>query len=81
MLMLVLSDFHLGKGKFLEDGHINIMEDFDEDEKFAEFLEYYSTGTHYFSDVNIILNDNKLKEVSQRCHLNLCLGKNEIYSF
>lgn len=56
MLMLVLSDFHLGKGKFLDDGHINILEDFDEDEKFSEFLEYYSTGTHYFSDVNIILN-------------------------
>ena len=54
--MLVLSDFHLGKGKFLEDGHINIMEDFDEDEKFSEFLDYYSTGTHYFSDVNVILN-------------------------
>lgn len=56
MLMLVLSDFHLGKGKFLENGHINIMEDFDEDEKFAEFLDHYSTGTYYFSDVNVILN-------------------------
>ncbi len=56
MLMLVLSDFHLGKGKFLENGHINILEDFDEDEKFAEFLDHYSTGTYYFSDVNVILN-------------------------
>lgn len=56
MLMLVLSDFHLGKGKFLENGHINILEDFDEDEKFAEFLDHYSTGTHYFSDINVILN-------------------------
>jgi len=56
MLMLVLSDFHLGKGKFLEDGNINILEDFEEDEKFAEFLDHYSTGTYYFSDVNVILN-------------------------
>ena len=56
MLMLVLSDFHLGKGKFLENGHINILEDFDEDEKFAEFLDHYSTGMYYFSDVNVILN-------------------------
>ncbi len=56
MLMLVLSDFHLGKGKFLENGHINILEDFDEDEKFSEFLDHYSTGTYYFSDVNVILN-------------------------
>lgn len=56
MLMLVLSDFHLGKGKFLENGHINILEDFDEDEKFSEFLDHYSTGTYYFSDVNVVLN-------------------------
>ena len=56
MLVLVLSDFHLGKGKFLDDGHINILEDFDEDEKFAEFLDHYSTGTHYFTDVNVVLN-------------------------
>lgn len=54
--MLILSDFHLGKGKFLEDGHINILEDFDEDEKFAEFLDHYSTGTYYFSDINVVLN-------------------------
>ena len=56
MLTLVLSDFHLGKGKFLEDGVINILEDFDEDEKFAEFLDHYSTGTYYFSDVTVVLN-------------------------
>lgn len=54
--MLILSDFHLGKGKFLEDGTINILEDFDEDEKFAEFLDHYSTGTYYFSDVHVVLN-------------------------
>ncbi len=56
MLMLVLSDFHLGKGKFLDNGQINILEDFDEDEKFSEFVDHYSTGTYYFSDVNIVFN-------------------------
>lgn len=56
MQLLVLSDFHLGKGKFLENGQINMLEDFDEDDKFAEFLDYYSTGTYYFSDVNVVLN-------------------------
>lgn len=54
--MLVLSDFHLGKGKFLDNGQINILEDFDEDEKFSEFVDHYSTGTYYFSDVNIVFN-------------------------
>jgi UDP-2,3-diacylglucosamine pyrophosphatase LpxH len=56
MLTLILSDFHLGKGKFLENGQVNIFEDFDEDEKFAEFLDFYSTGTYYFSDINVVLN-------------------------
>ncbi len=58
--MLVLSDFHLGKGRFLDNGQINILEDFDEDEKFSEFLDHYSTGTYYFSDVNVILNGDIL---------------------
>ncbi len=56
MQVLVLSDFHLGKGKFLDNGHINLLEDFDEDEKFSEFLDYHSTGTYYFTDVNVVLN-------------------------
>ena len=42
MLILALSDFHLGAGRFLNNGQVNIFEDFDEDEKFAEFLDYYS---------------------------------------
>lgn len=56
MLTLVLSDFHLGSGKFLKDGTINLFEDFDEDEKFQEFLDHYSTGTYYFSDITVVLN-------------------------
>lgn len=60
MLVLVLSDFHLGKGLYLEDGTVNTLEDFDEDEKFAEFLDHYSTGTYYFTDVHLILNGDIL---------------------
>ena len=60
MLMLVLSDFHLGKGKFLENGQINVLEDFDEDEKFTELLDHYSTGTYYFTDVHLVLNGDIL---------------------
>jgi len=59
-MLLVLSDFHLGKGKFLEDGQINLLEDFDEDEKFSEFLDHYSTGTYYFTDVHVVLNGDIL---------------------
>jgi len=60
MLMLILSDFHLGKGKFLENGQINVLEDFDEDEKFIELLDHYSTGTYYFTDVHLVLNGDIL---------------------
>lgn len=60
MQYLVVSDLHLGKGKFLPNGQLNILEDFDEDEKFVEFIEYYSTTTHYFSDVHLVLNGDIL---------------------
>lgn len=60
MLVLVLSDFHLGKGRFLEDGSLNLLEDFDEDERFVEFLDHYSTGTYYFTDIHLVLNGDIL---------------------
>lgn len=60
MLMLIVSDMHLGKGKFLPNGQINILEDFDEDEKFIEFLEHYSTNKYYFSEVHLVLNGDIL---------------------
>jgi UDP-2,3-diacylglucosamine pyrophosphatase LpxH len=44
----------------MEDGTVNMLEDFDEDEKFAEFLDHYSTGTYYFTDVNLVLNGDIL---------------------
>ncbi len=60
MLLLVVSDLHIGKGRFLENGQLNILEDFEEDEKFIEFLEYYSTGKKYFKDVHLVLNGDIL---------------------
>ncbi len=43
-LKIVVSDFHLGKGHYLADGVPNHMEDFFQDQKFAELLEFYSRG-------------------------------------
>src|SRR5512133_2415256 len=40
-LKLVVSDFHLGKGPYREDGSVNVFEDFRQDGKFAEFLAYH----------------------------------------
>ena len=41
---LVVSDFHLGKGRYFRDGTQNILEDFIYDREFAEFLNYFRLG-------------------------------------
>jgi UDP-2,3-diacylglucosamine pyrophosphatase LpxH len=58
--LLIVSDMHLGRGRFLSNGKLNVLEDFDEDERFAELLEHYSSGTYYFSEINLILNGDIL---------------------
>lgn len=63
MLILVVSDFHLGKGRFLHNGQLNILEDFCEDERFVEFLEYYGSGKYYWSNVHLVLNGDMLNLV------------------
>ena len=60
MLVLVVSDFHLGKGAFLSNGQKNIMEDFDEDERFIEFVDYYCSGEYEESGVHLVLNGDIL---------------------
>jgi UDP-2,3-diacylglucosamine pyrophosphatase LpxH len=57
---LVVSDFHLGKGHILPDGSLNVLEEFYYDEKFAEFLDYYSTGEFSDAEVEIIINGDFL---------------------
>jgi metallophosphoesterase superfamily enzyme len=61
-IKLVVSDFHLGKGHILPDGSVNILEEFYYDDKFAEFLEYYSSGefADADADVEIIINGDFL---------------------
>ncbi len=55
-LKLVVSDFHLGKGPYREDGSVNVFEDFRCDGKFAQFLEYHRSGEHADDEVELILN-------------------------
>jgi UDP-2,3-diacylglucosamine pyrophosphatase LpxH len=55
-LKLVVSDFHLGKGPYREDGSVNVFEDFRVDGKFAEFLDYHATGDHADDEVELIVN-------------------------
>lgn len=57
---LVVSDFHLGKGRYFRDGTQNILEDFVYDREFAEFLTYYRTGEFADAEVELILNGDIL---------------------
>ncbi|OFZ83687.1 MAG: hypothetical protein A3K03_08580 [Bdellovibrionales bacterium RIFOXYD1_FULL_44_7] len=53
---LVISDFHMGKGRYYKDGSQNILEDFVYDREFAEFLHYYRTGNFADAEVELVLN-------------------------
>lgn len=55
-IKLVVSDVHLGTGATLPDGGINPLEDFRKDDKFVEFLEYYTTGEYAGADVELVIN-------------------------
>ncbi|UCD83578.1 MAG: metallophosphoesterase [Deltaproteobacteria bacterium] len=55
-IKLVVSDFHLGYGRLLDDGSVNLMEDFIYDQKFIEFLRYYSSGDYQGHQVELIIN-------------------------
>jgi hypothetical protein len=51
---LVVSDMHLGKGRYFRDGTQNILEDFIYDREFSEFLAYYRTGEFADAEVELI---------------------------
>lgn len=55
-LKLVVSDFHLGKGPYREDGSVNVFEDFRCDAKFVEFLDHHRAGDHARDEVELIVN-------------------------
>ncbi len=55
-IKIILSDLHLGVGRILESGQLNQFEEFYFDEKFVEFLHYYSTGKYAETEIELILN-------------------------
>lgn len=55
-LKLVVSDLHFGTGLSNPNGTRNPFEEFYFDDKFAEFLEYYSTAKFKDAEVELILN-------------------------
>lgn len=69
-IKLVVSDLHVGVGRILENGQLNSLEEFYFDEKFAEFLHYYTTGKYAEHEVELILNGDILNflQVDYRGH-------------
>ncbi len=53
---IVVSDFHLGKGRLNSDGTKNLLEDFDADREFIEFMDYYLSGPYERCYVELVLN-------------------------
>lgn len=59
-IKLVISDLHLGKGRILENGDANSLEEFYFGDKLVEFIHYYSTGIYADHEVEIIINGDFL---------------------
>ena len=67
-IKLIVSDFHLGGGVRLSNGTPNAMEDFPFDNRFKEFLEYYSTGEYADTEIEIIFNGDMLNLIQVDYH-------------
>jgi UDP-2,3-diacylglucosamine pyrophosphatase LpxH len=63
-LKLVVSDFHLGKGPYREDGSVNVVEDFRQDAKFVQFLDYHSDGEFRDAEVELVANGDFFNHLS-----------------
>lgn len=69
-IKLVVSDLHLGVGRTLENGQLNSLEEFYFDEKFVEFLHYYTNGKYANCEVELIMNGDILNflQIDYRGH-------------
>lgn len=55
-IKVIISDLHLGKGRVLENGGLNSLEEFYFGEKLVEFIHYHSTGIYRDYEVELIIN-------------------------
>jgi len=53
---VIVSDFHLGKGRRSPDGSTNLLEDFDTDREFIALMDYYLKDTFKNTHVELVLN-------------------------
>ncbi len=69
-IKIVISDLHLGKGRILENGGLNSLEEFYFGEKLVEFIHYHSSGIYQDYEVELIINGDFLNflQVDYRGH-------------
>lgn len=67
-LKLIVSDLHLGRGARTETGTLNILEDFHHDQKFAEWINHYSSGEFSDSEIELIFNGDILNLIQCDYH-------------
>ena len=69
-IKIIISDLHLGKGRILENGGLNSLEEFYFGEKLVEFIHYHSTGIYLDHEVELIINGDFLNflQVDYRGH-------------
>jgi len=67
-LKLIVSDFHLGRGRRLPNGGTNALEDFHYDHRFKEFLEHFGTGPYEDADIELIFNGDMLNLIQTDYH-------------
>lgn len=59
-LKLVISDLHLGKGRTLDNGGTNSLEEFYYSERLVEFFHYYTSGAYRDYEIELIINGDFL---------------------
>jgi UDP-2,3-diacylglucosamine pyrophosphatase LpxH len=62
-IKLVVSDFHVGRGRLMPDGGINLLEEFIFDSRFMDFLDYYSHDEFRRAEVELILNGDFMNTI------------------
>jgi len=67
-IKLVVSDFHLGRGRRLSNGDVNPLEDFLHDHRFKEFLDYYTSGEYADAEVEVVFNGDMLNLIQVDYH-------------
>ena len=75
-IKLVLSDLHLGNGRYLPDGTVNPLEDFVNDQRFIEFVQHYGEQNQD-ADVELIFDTLKAFNTCPRRRIVFILGNHD----